>query len=575
MAMALAVALVACSAAAGKPGEPGKDAETPKLAPFKVGTIPPMPLVVGGDAGMVDLSGYFSDPEGKALTYTASSSKMDYATVKVDNAKMTLAVVAVAAGKSTITVTATDPDKLTATQTFMVAVAPEGMRPPMLTGEYKDIMSVSLAAGGTHRVADVGQYFTEPEGEDLIITLAVDHENIATAEWVGDEVDVLITAVANGAAKVTVTATDEDDETVDLVITVTVADPEPDPEPMDCSMPLDVGDTCHESVEGAVDAAVQGNAVTVTQGTPPMWEIKAVNKGKAKVLFYDGSLDQIRVIDVEVNNRAPKPKEKMIPSAPFKLAPLGTGVTPSKIMGAVRVVSSTTAAVADSNALADRAASFANFFEDDDKDPLTYTVRSMHPQYAVVAGYKTDGSEIYVDVVNSPTSILKIDLSVTATDGDEIAGPVTVSVELPPDVLGQEYPASQSGLDVKDILVGYRPGATHMITGISFPADTLLPTAEKVASLPEIDGTDVDVGTERTLVAVSGVKAISIVVPATDDGAGRVDFTVASVGTAMVTVNEHTATAGENGADDYWKAGVSPLKFRVIVSRVREEPEEL
>ena len=50
----------------------------------------------------MDLSGYFTEPEGEALTYSATSSTATVATATVAN--MTLTVTAVAAGKSTITV---------------------------------------------------------------------------------------------------------------------------------------------------------------------------------------------------------------------------------------------------------------------------------------------------------------------------------------------------------------------------------------------------------------------------------------------------------------------------------------
>ena len=120
MTMVLAIAMVACE---GPAGVAGKDADPVKLPPLKVGTIPAMDLVVGGDAKTVVLSGYFSDPQGQTLTYAATSSMTAYATVSVTPTTATLTVTAVAAGKSTITVTATDTDKLMAKQTFAVTVA--------------------------------------------------------------------------------------------------------------------------------------------------------------------------------------------------------------------------------------------------------------------------------------------------------------------------------------------------------------------------------------------------------------------------------------------------------------------
>ena len=74
-----------------------------------MGTISDQALDVGGTAATVDVSGYFSDPDGDTLTYTVSSSDTNVATASVSNATVT--VTAVAAGSATITVTATDPGR--------------------------------------------------------------------------------------------------------------------------------------------------------------------------------------------------------------------------------------------------------------------------------------------------------------------------------------------------------------------------------------------------------------------------------------------------------------------------------
>ena len=246
---------------------------------------------------------------------------------------------------------------------------------------------------------------------------------------------------------------------------------------------LDAKGTQIVSVENAVDAAVSGSAVTVTPGTPPMWEIKAVAKGTASVLFYDATSTLLKTIKVKVNNQAPTIATDKLPTSALELSKLRrrTALAARKTDGikkAVWVVTldSGTADVAVENFATDAAAEapnvvdFGDFFKDADAaDKRTVTVKSLHPQYALVAGYKKDGSRVYVDVIDSPTSVLKIDLSVTVTDGTATVGPVTVSVAIPSDLLSQTYEASQSGLKVKDILPGLRPGPTHTITGIMFP----------------------------------------------------------------------------------------------------------
>ena len=68
----------------------------------------------------VDVSGAFVDPDGDALSFTASSSAPKVVTVTVTGASVMLA--AVSEGAATIRVTATDPGGLSAMQPFTVTV---------------------------------------------------------------------------------------------------------------------------------------------------------------------------------------------------------------------------------------------------------------------------------------------------------------------------------------------------------------------------------------------------------------------------------------------------------------------
>ena len=94
--------------------------ETPNRAPEAVGTIPSLAMAGPGQTETVDVSPFFSDPDGDALTYTASSSAAGVVSVSMSAA--TLTIVGVAEGTATVTVTAADPDGLTATQGFQVTV---------------------------------------------------------------------------------------------------------------------------------------------------------------------------------------------------------------------------------------------------------------------------------------------------------------------------------------------------------------------------------------------------------------------------------------------------------------------
>ena len=78
-------------------------------------------LTVGDDPGTVNVAQYFSDPNGDALTYAATSSAEGIVSVGVSAAAVTLTPVAL--GTATVTVTASDAGGLSATQEIAVTVA--------------------------------------------------------------------------------------------------------------------------------------------------------------------------------------------------------------------------------------------------------------------------------------------------------------------------------------------------------------------------------------------------------------------------------------------------------------------
>ena len=89
-------------------------------APVAVGVIPDQVVEEGGGAAAVDVTPFFDDIDGDALTFRAVSSDAAVAAVTLSGAVLT--VTPVAAGAAAVTVTATDPGGLTGTQTFGVGV---------------------------------------------------------------------------------------------------------------------------------------------------------------------------------------------------------------------------------------------------------------------------------------------------------------------------------------------------------------------------------------------------------------------------------------------------------------------
>ena len=104
----------------------------PNRAPVAVGRIPGRRMLEGG-SGSVDVSGYFTDPDGQQLRYAVSSSDTSIATVA--GAGSVFTVGARAAGTASVTVTAMDPGGLTASQNFGVIVREPLARGPQACRE--------------------------------------------------------------------------------------------------------------------------------------------------------------------------------------------------------------------------------------------------------------------------------------------------------------------------------------------------------------------------------------------------------------------------------------------------------
>ena len=89
-------------------------------APVAVGALPAVQLGEPGATRVVDVSRAFVDPDGDALTVTASSSSAGVASAVAAGVRVTLTASGV--GRAVIEVTAADPAGLSATQTFAARV---------------------------------------------------------------------------------------------------------------------------------------------------------------------------------------------------------------------------------------------------------------------------------------------------------------------------------------------------------------------------------------------------------------------------------------------------------------------
>ncbi len=180
----------------------------PNSGPGSTGPIPDVELALG-DESVVDLSLYFTDPDGDALTYRAESS--DPAAAAAAAAGSAVAVRALGRGTATIAVAASDPDGLEAALDFEVTVingAPGGHAP---------IPDLELGAGG-ETTADASSHFTDP-GDALTYRVRASNATVAAASVSGNT--VTIRALRRGGSTI-ITARDAPGLAAALSFVVTV-----------------------------------------------------------------------------------------------------------------------------------------------------------------------------------------------------------------------------------------------------------------------------------------------------------------------------------------------------------------
>ena len=187
----------------------------PSRAPVPVGAIADRVVEVDSVAE-VDVAAHFTEPDGEALAYAATSADTTRVTVAMSGSTLTLT--GVAKGDVTVTVTARDPGGLEAEQRFEVTVP---NRAPTAVGT---IVPRVVDAGSTVTV-DVAAHFTDPDGDALRYAAVSSDPGRATVSVMGSVVTV--TGVAGGNATVTVTATDSAGLTAIQGFSVTVPNQAP------------------------------------------------------------------------------------------------------------------------------------------------------------------------------------------------------------------------------------------------------------------------------------------------------------------------------------------------------------
>ncbi|MYC92984.1 MAG: hypothetical protein F4X15_16105 [Gemmatimonadetes bacterium] len=192
--------------------ESGTEPTDDNQAPNAVGTIPAQ-TVTAGEVVSLDLTSYFSDPNGDALTYTATTSAPAVASPSVSGSTLTIA--GVSDGSATVTVTARDPGGLTATQNVSVTVE----RPNTAPTASATIPAQSIEAGKEVSF-NLLEYFSDPDGDALTFGASSSNSDVAAAQVSGTLLTIV--GVSPGDATVTVTATDPGGLSAEQTVMVTV-----------------------------------------------------------------------------------------------------------------------------------------------------------------------------------------------------------------------------------------------------------------------------------------------------------------------------------------------------------------
>jgi len=315
----LALAVTACG---DDPVDP------PNRAPVASATIPDATVAVG-DSVTLDLTPYFSDPDGDTLVFRAVSSDASVATVSASRSTVTTR--GAAKGAATVTVTATDPDGLSASQDFEVTV-------PNRQPEVADTIPSQHLFRGDSAMVGVAPYFNDPDDDPLTFEATSSDVSVATVSVSDNTVTVL--AVASGRTTATVTAADPEGLAVsqDFEIRVpnrspVVSDSIPDQgvfrgDSVRLGLTAYFADPDDDSLEFLV--ASSDSALTILSVSGATVTIQAMRQGTATATVTasdPGGLSVSQTFEVTIPNRPPEVSDSIAAQELFRRDSIVLGMT--------------------------------------------------------------------------------------------------------------------------------------------------------------------------------------------------------------------------------------------------------
>ena len=183
--------------------------------------IPNQSILRGGQPTRLNLASLFQRED---LTYTATSSRENFATVEIDQVTQELVITTLRAGVTVITVTATDVNRGKATDTFRLTVVSPN-KPPEVVGSVPD-QTLFLDDAGTQ--LDMTPYFRDGDGDLLRFIPQSSNPRVVTASSSGGA--ITFNVISLGEVRMTVLAEDPEGVTAFVTFTVTVLPPNIAPE---------------------------------------------------------------------------------------------------------------------------------------------------------------------------------------------------------------------------------------------------------------------------------------------------------------------------------------------------------
>lgn len=190
-------------------------APAPVNNPPTIGNVGAQTVETGSS---VDVSLVIDDPDGDALTVSASAVPENIVNFGYDEATTTLTINGLTAGTATVTVTVSDTGGLTAMTSFPVTVSapPPVNNPPTI----EDVGAQSV---DVNQSIDLALVINDPDGDPLTVTPSVDQEGFVTLSFNAENDTLTITGVAEGTPTVTVTVSDPSGEEASTSFPVTVS----------------------------------------------------------------------------------------------------------------------------------------------------------------------------------------------------------------------------------------------------------------------------------------------------------------------------------------------------------------